>query len=76
MLYLEEKIENQIYTISLKSTGLIVGEFVKVDGLFYFAENDSRTWGLWSQEFLESLTYELQNLNKELNDSINDYFGK
>lgn len=74
MLYLEKKIENQVYTISLKSTGLIVGEFVKVDGLFYFSENDSRTWGLWSQEFLKSLLSELENLNKGINESTDEYF--
>ena len=75
MLHLEEKIKNQIYNIILKSNGIIVGEFVKVDGFYYFAENDSRTWGLWSQEFLESLTTELRKLNKELNDSIDEYFN-
>lgn len=76
MLYLEEKIENQVYTISLKSNGIIVGEFVKVDGFYYYSENKDRSWGLWSEEFLENLTHELQNLNKEINDSIDDYFGK
>jgi hypothetical protein len=76
MLQLEEKIKNQIYTIILKSNGIIVGEFVKVDGFYYFAENDSRTWGLWSQEFLKSLVSELELLNKEVNDSIEQYFNK
>ena len=76
MLELKEKIKNQIYEISLKTNGLVVGEFVKVDGFYYYSENKNRSWGLWSQEFLESLTYELQNLNKEINDSIDDYFGK
>lgn len=76
MLNLEEKIVNQVYTISLKSTGIIIGEFVKVDGFYYYSENKNRSWGLWSEEFLENLTYELQNLNKELNNSIDDYFGK
>jgi hypothetical protein len=60
MLHLEEKIKDQIYNIILKSNGIIVGEFVKVDGFYYFAENDSRTWGLWSQEFLKSLVSELE----------------
>lgn len=76
MLELKEKIKNQIYEISLKSNGLVVGEFVKVDGFYYYSENKNRSWGLWSEEFLESLTHELQNLNKEINDSIDDYFGK
>jgi len=30
---------------------------------------------MWSQEFLESLTTELRKLNKELNDSIDEYFN-
>lgn len=76
MLELKEKIKNQIYEISLKTNGLVVGEFVKVDGFYYYSENKNRSWGLWSEEFLESLTHELQNLNKEINDSIDDYFGK
>ena len=76
MLQVEEKIKNQIYTIILKSNGIIVGEFVKVDGFYYFAENDSRTWGLWSEEFLKSLVSELELLNKEINDSIEQYFNK
>jgi hypothetical protein len=76
MLQLQEKIKNQIYTIILKSNGIIVGEFVKVDGFYYFAENDSRTWGLWSQEFLKSLVFELELLNKEINDTIKvDYIN-
>lgn len=75
MLQIVEKIKNQSYEISLKSTGLIVGEFVKVDGFYYYSENKNRTWGLWSEEFLLSLTTELTKLNKELNDSIEDYFN-
>lgn len=76
MLHLEEKVKNQIYTIILKSNGIIVGEFVKVDGFYYFAENDSRTWGLWSEEFLKSLVSELELLNKEANDVIKaDYIN-
>lgn len=76
MLELKEKIKNQIYEISLKTNGLVVGEFVKVDGFYYYSENKNRSWGLWSEQFLENLTHELQNLNKEINDSIDDYFGK
>ena len=70
MLQLEEKIKNEIYTIILKSNGIIVGEFVKVDGFYYFSENKNRTWGYWSEEFLKSLVSELELLNKEINDSI------
>lgn len=75
MLYLEEKIENQVYTISLKSNGIIVGEFVKVDGFYYYSENKNRSWGLWSEEFLKSLVSELEILNKDINDSIDEYFN-
>ena len=74
MLYLEEKIKNQVYTISLKSNGIIVGEFVKVDGFYYYSENKNRSWGLWSEEFLKSLVSELEILNKDINDSIDEYF--
>lgn len=75
MLYLEEKIENQVYTISLKSNGIIVGEFVKVDGFYYYSENKNRSWGLWSEEFLKSLVSELEILNKDINNSIDEYFN-
>ena len=74
MLHLEEKIKNQVYTISLKSNGIIVGEFVKVDGFYYYSENKNRSWGLWSEEFLKSLASELEVLNKHINDSIDEYF--
>jgi len=75
MLQITEKIKDQIYEISLVSTGIIVGEFIKVDGFYYFSESKNRMWGIWSQEFLESLTTELRKLNKELNDSIDEYFN-
>lgn len=74
MLDLEEKIQNQVYTISLKSTGIIIGEFVKVDGFYYYSENKNRSWGLWSEEFLKSLVSQLETLNKDTNNSINEYF--
>jgi hypothetical protein len=75
MLQITEKIKDQTYEISLVSTGIIVGEFIKVDGFYYFSESKNRMWGMWSQEFLESLTNELRKLNKELNDSIDEYFN-
>ena len=75
MLQVNEKIKDQTYEISLVSTGIIVGEFIKVDGFYYFSESKNRMWGLWSQEFLESLTIELRIMNKELNDSIDEYFN-
>jgi hypothetical protein len=75
MLQITEKIKDQTYEISLVSTGIIVGEFIKVDGFYYFSESKNRVWGMWSQEFLESLTNELRKLNKELNDSIDEYFN-
>jgi hypothetical protein len=72
MLLIEKNGLNDNYTIILKSNGIIVGEFVKVDGFYYFSENKNRTWGLWSEEFLKSLVSELELLNKEVNDSIKD----
>ncbi len=75
MLQITEKIKDQTYEISLVSTGIIVGEFIKVDGFYYFSGSKNRMWGMWSQEFLESLTTELRKLNKELNDSIDEYFN-
>ena len=75
MLQITEKIKNQTYEISLKSTGIIVGEFVKVDGFYYYSQNKNRSWGLWSEEFLRSLTTELEILNKPMNDSIDAYFN-
>jgi hypothetical protein len=76
MLLIEKNELNDNYTISLVSTGIIVGEFVKVDGFYYFCKNTNRTWGYWSEEFLKSLAGGLAVLNKELNDSIDEYFGK
>jgi hypothetical protein len=70
MIFIEETVKNEVYNIYLKSSGIKLGEFVKVDGFYYFAENKSRTWGLWSEEFLKSLVSELELLNKPLNDYI------
>ena len=75
MLKITEKIKNQTYEISLKSNGIIVGEFVKVDGFYYYSETKNRSWGLWSEEFLSSLTTELEILNKPMNDNIDAYFN-
>jgi len=74
MLKITEKIKNQTYEISLKSTGIIVGEFIKVHGFYYYSENKNRSWGLWSEEFLNSLLFELEILNKDINDKIDAYF--
>jgi hypothetical protein len=70
MLLIEKNGLNDNYTISLVSTGIIVGEFVKVDGFYYFCKNTNRTWGYWSEEFLKSLADGLAVLNKEVNDAI------
>jgi hypothetical protein len=75
MLHLEEKIKNEIYIVSLNSTGIIVGEFVKIDGFYYFSKNKNRTWGYWSQEFLTALSNELRELNSMVNESIEEYFN-
>jgi len=59
MIFIEEKVKDKVYNINLKSTGIIVGQFINVDGFYYFSENKNRTWGLMSEEFLRSLTTEL-----------------
>jgi hypothetical protein len=74
MLQVTEKVKNRTYEISLQSTGIVVGLFVNFDGFFYYEPNDSRTWGLWSQEFLKSLVSELEKLNYPLNKGIEEYF--
>lgn len=74
MLIVEERIKNQTYEVSLKSNGVIVGNFINVDGFYYFSESINKSWGFLSQEFLTSLVVELSKLNKPLNDSIDEYF--
>jgi len=75
MIFIEEKVKDKVYNINLKSTGIIVGQFINVDGFYYFSENKNRTWGLMSEEFLRSLTIELEKLNKPMNDNIDAYFN-
>ena len=70
MLLIEKNVRSSKYTVSLLSTGIIVGEFVKIDGFYYFCENKNRTWGYWSEEFLKSLTNGLRALNEKLNDIV------
>jgi hypothetical protein len=74
MLQLTETQKNQTYEISLKSNGIVVGSFVKIDGFFYYYPPKERFWGFYSEEFLKSLTNELEKLNYTLNKSINEYF--
>lgn len=74
MLHIEEKIKNKTYEISLNSNGIIIGSFVNIDGFFYYNPSKERLQGFWSEEFLKSLTNELEKLNYTLNKSINEYF--
>jgi hypothetical protein len=75
MLQVTEKIKNKTYEISLKSTGIIIGSFVNIEGFFYYDPPKDRFWGVWSEGFLKNLTIELSKLNKELNDSTDEYFN-
>lgn len=74
MLHLEEKIKNQTYEVSLKSNGVVVGSFVKIDGFFYYYPPRERFWGCFSEEFLSNLSSELEKLNLPINKSIDKYF--
>jgi hypothetical protein len=70
MLFIEEKVKNVVYNIYLKSNGIKLGEFVKIDGFFYYDPPKDKFWGCYSEEFLKSLVSELELLNKEVNDAI------
>jgi hypothetical protein len=72
MLQVTEKVKNKTYEISLKSTGIVVGSFVNIDGFFYYEPSKNKTWGFWSEEFLKSLSTELELLNKPINDTLNN----
>ena len=74
MLQLRETQKKQTYEISLKSNGIIVGSFVKIDGFFYYYPPKERFWGCYSEEFLKSLSNELEKLNYPINKSIDEYF--
>ena len=74
MLKVTEKIKNRTYEISLQSTGIVVGLFVNFDGFFYYEPAKDRTWGFWSEEFLKSLSNEIEKLNYRTNKSIDEYF--
>jgi len=76
MLKVTEKIKNRTYEISLQSTGIVVGLFVNFDGFFYYEPAKDRTWGFWSEEFLKSLSNEIEKLNCPINKSIEEYFIK
>ena len=76
MLQVTEKVKNRTYEISLKSTGIVVGSFVNIDGFFYYEPPKDRFWGVWSEEFLKSLSTEIEKLNHPINKSIEEYFIK
>ena len=76
MIHLEENIKDGSFNISMKSSGIIVGKFEMVDEVYYFSENKDRVWGSWSEEFLKSLSSELETLNnKRYNIDIAHYFN-
>jgi hypothetical protein len=72
MLQVTETLKNKTYEISLKSSGIILGSFVNIDGFFYYDPPKDRFWGVWSEEFLKSLSTELELLNKPINDTLNN----
>ena len=74
MLQLTETQKNQTYEISLKSTGIVIGSFVKIDGFFYYYPPKEKFWGFYSEEFLKNLSNELEKLNYPINKSIDEYF--
>ena len=74
MLQLTETQKNQTYEISLKSNGIVVGSFVKIDGFFYYYPPKEIFWGVYSEEFLKSLSNEIEKLNYPINKSIDEYF--
>ena len=74
MLQVTEKVKNKTYEISLQSTGIVVGLFVNFNGFFYYEPAKDRTWGFWSEEFLKSLSNEIEKLNHPINKSIEEYF--
>ena len=74
MLQVTEKEKNRTYEISLMSSGLVVGSFVNIDGFFYYEPSKNKTWGFWSEEFLKSLSNEIEKLNYQINKSIDEYF--
>jgi hypothetical protein len=74
MLQVTEKVKNRTYEISLQSTGIVVGLFVNFDGFFYYEPAKDRTWGFWSEEFLKSLSNEIEKLNHPINKCIEEYF--
>ena len=74
MLKLTETQKNQTYEISLKSTGIVIGSFVKIDGFFYYYTPKERFWGCYSEEFLKNLSNEIEKLNYPINKSIDEYF--
>lgn len=61
MLKITEKIKNQTYEISLKSTGIIVGEFIKVHGFYYYSENKNRSWGVVVRGVFKKFAIRIRN---------------
>lgn len=72
MIFIEEKVKNRVYNIYLKSNGIKLGEFVNIDGFFYYDPTKDKFWGCYSEEFLKSLASELELLNKPLKDYIKE----
>lgn len=55
--------------------GKIIGTFERINGYYGFFTTASEL-GSWSEDLLESIAKELRMFNKELNDSVEQYFKK
>lgn len=55
--------------------GKIIGTIERIGGYYSFFTTSTEL-GSWSEDLLESIAKELRVINKELNDSVEEYFKK
>jgi hypothetical protein len=68
--------DNSVFEVRFKTeSGKIIGTIERIDGYYCFFTTP-REFGSWSEDLLESIAKELRIINKELNDSVEQYFKK
>lgn len=67
-----EEVSKTLYNVKT-SSGLKLGEFYQeIDGFYVFWPGERK--GFYSEEFLEALIFELQQLNAPWKENIRKYF--
>lgn len=69
--------QDNTYEVRVELSDKLIGHFIPSDdGFYYFAFNDSKGGGLWSDYTLIEIGTKLKEINKPWSDQIKEMFEK